>query len=334
MPYNRSIIKKFEGKEKVETFSENLKNLSLILERTGIDTLQVNLGKLCNQSCVYCHVDAGPNRREIMARDTVDRVIDFVKESNIKVVDITGGAPELNPHFKFLVTSLKRLNCNIMVRCNLTIIMEDGKKDLPQFYKKNDVKLVCSLPCYTEENVDKVRGKGVFKKSIEALKLLNRNGYGKEGTNLLLNLVFNPSGVSLPPPQKKLEQEYKQELSNRFGVVFNNLYVLANLPINRYAKYLKKTGKYKYYLQLLRNNFNHDTVENLMCKNQVSVGWDGKLYDCDFNQMLDLYLENGRPFVIGNIALKDLIGLHIKTSDHCYGCTAGNGSSCGGSLVQ
>lgn len=318
----------------METFSEILKKLSISLERIRVDTLQINVGKLCNQSCVHCHVNAGPNRKEIMTRSTVDSVVNFVKESHIKTADITGGAPELNPHFKFLVSSLKQLNCHIIVRCNLTIIMEDNKKELPQFYKKNGIELICSLPCYIEENVDKVRGKGVYKKSIEALKLLNNIGYGKEGTKLLLNLVFNPSGASLPPSQKKLEQEYKHELLKRFGVVFNDLYVLANIPINRYEKYLKKVGKYDYYLQLLKNNFNRDTVENLMCKTQISVGWDGKLYDCDFNQMLGLYLRNGRPYLIGEIALQDLIGLHIEARDHCYGCTAGSGSSCSGSLIQ
>lgn len=318
----------------METFSEILKKLSIPLERTRVDTLQINVGKICNQSCAHCHVNAGPDRKEIMTRSTVDRVVNFVKESHIKTADITGGAPELNPHFKFLVSSLKQLNCHIIVRCNLTIIMEDNQKDLPRFYKKNDIELICSLPCYIEENVDKVRGKGVYKKSIEALKLLNNIGYGKEETDLLLNLVFNPGGVSLPPSQKKLQQEYKHELLKRFGVVFNDLYVLANLPINRYKKYLKQIGKYDYYLQLLKNNFNRDTVESLMCKTQISVGWDGKLYDCDFNQMLGLYLRNGRPYLIGEIALQDLIGLHIEAGDHCYGCTAGSGSSCSGSLIQ
>ena len=318
----------------MKTFSDNLRRLSISLERKGVDTLQVNVGKLCNQSCLHCHVEAGPDRREIMTRDTIDRVINFVRDSRIKTIDITGGAPELNPHFKFLVSSLRHLNCHIMVRSNLTVVVENNKKHLPQFYKDNEVELVCSLPCYSEENVDKIRGHGVYKKSIEALKRLNDIGYGKESADLMLHLVYNPAGASLPPMQKKLEQQYKQELLNRFGIVFNSLYVLANLPINRYEKYLKKIGKYEYYLKLLKENFNAEVVERLMCRTQVSVGWDGRLYDCDFNQMLDLYLKNGKPYIIGEIALQELIGIDIQMGDHCYGCTAGSGSSCGGSLIQ
>lgn len=318
----------------MENFSDSLKELSLSLKRNRLDTIQVNVGKLCNQSCLHCHVDAGPNRNEIMTRDTVNRVINFVVESQVKNVDITGGAPELNPHFKILVSSLKKLNCHIMVRSNLTTIIELEKMFFPQFYKENEVELICSLPCYTEKNVDDIRGKGTYKKSIKALKLLNNLGYGQEGSNLLLNLVYNPGGAGLPPSQKKLEEKYKQELLDRFGLVFNSLYVLTNLPINRYEKYLKKIGKYDYYLKLLKNNFNRDAIEHLMCRTQINVGWDGKLYDCDFNQMLDLYLKNGKPFIIGEVALQDIIGLNIQIGDHCYGCTAGSGSSCGGSLIQ
>lgn len=318
----------------MKAFSDNLRRLSISLERKGVETLQVNVGKLCNQSCLHCHVEAGPNRREIMTRDTVDSVISFVRDSRIKTIDITGGAPELNPHFKFLVSSLRHLNCHIMVRSNLTVIVENNKKRLSQFYKDNEVELVCSLPCYSEENVDKIRGHGVYKKSIEALKRLNDIGYGKESSDLMLHLVYNPAGASLPPMQKKLEQQYKRELLNRFGIVFNSLYVLANLPINRYEKYLKKIGKYEYYLKLLKENFNTEVVKRLMCRTQVSVGWDGKLYDCDFNQMLDLYLKNGKPYMIGEVELQELIGINIQIGNHCYGCTAGSGSSCGGSLIQ
>ena len=315
-------------------FDYFLKKLSVSLERKRVDTLQINVGKLCNQSCLHCHVDAGPNRREIMTRDTIDRIISFVKESCIKTIDITGGAPELNPHFKFLVSSLRRLNCHIMVRSNLTVIVENDEEHLPQFYKDNEVELICSLPCYLEENVDKIRGHGVYRKSIEALKMLNDIGYGKEEVNLMLHLVYNPGGASLPPLQKKLEQQYKQELFKRFGIVFNNLFVITNLPINRYKKYLKKIGKYEYYLELLKENFNSDVLEHLMCRTQVSVGWDGRLYDCDFNQMLDLYLKNGKPYMVGEVTIQELIGTGIQIGDHCYGCTAGSGSSCIGSLIQ
>ena len=315
-------------------FDYFLKKLSVSLERKRVDTLQINVGKLCNQSCIHCHVDAGPNRREIMTRDTIDRIISFVKEPCIKTIDITGGAPELNPHFKFLVSSLRRLNCHIMVRSNLTVIVENDEEHLPQFYKDNEVELICSLPCYLEENVDKIRGHGVYRKSIEALKMLNDIGYGKEEVNLMLHLVYNPGGASLPPLQKKLEQQYKQELFKRFGIVFNNLFVITNLPINRYKKYLKKIGKYEYYLELLKENFNSDVLEHLMCRTQVSVGWDGRLYDCDFNQMLDLYLKNGKPYMVGEVTIQELIGTGIQIGDHCYGCTAGSGSSCIGSLIQ
>ena len=318
----------------MKTFSDNLKRLSISIGRKGVDTLQINVGKLCNQSCVHCHVDAGPDRHEIMTRDTIDRVVSFVKKSSIKTIDITGGAPELNPHFKHLVSSLRSIDCHIMVRSNLSVIVENNKKRLPQFYKDNEVELICSLPCYLEENVDKIRANGVYRKSIEALKMLNDIGYGKNGANLMLHLVYNPAGASLPPLQKKLEQQYKHELFKRFGIVFNNLYVLANLPINRYERYLKKTGKYEYYLELLKGNFNTEIVEHLMCRTQVSVGWDGRLYDCDFNQMLNLYLKNGKPYIIGEVVLQELIGTDIQVGDHCYGCTAGNGSSCGGSLIQ
>ncbi|MDP6625309.1 MAG: arsenosugar biosynthesis radical SAM protein ArsS [Nitrospinota bacterium] len=318
----------------MKTFSDNLKKLSIPLERKGVDILQVNVGKLCNQSCIHCHVDAGPDRREIMTLDTVNRVIAFVKKSRIKTIDITGGAPELNPHFMFLISSLRHLNSHIIVRSNLTILLENDKNHLSQFYKDNEVELICSLPCYLEENVDKMRGRGVYKKSIEALKTLNNVGYGKKGSNLKLHLVYNPDGAGLPPMQKKLEQQYKQELLKRFGIVFNNLYVFANIPINRYERYLKKIGKYEYYLGLLKENFNTDVIEHLMCRTQISVGWDGRLYDCDFNQMLDLYLKNGKPYVIGEVDLQELIVADIQMGDHCYGCTAGSGSSCGGTLVQ
>jgi len=321
-------------KEKMTPFNENLRKLSIALERKRIDVLQVNLGKLCNQSCAHCHVDAGPNREEIMTRETVNHVLDFIAASQIKTIDITGGAPELNPNFEYFVSSLKNDNRHIIVRCNLTIILELPRKDLPPFYKKNRVELICSLPCYKQGNVDRERGQGVYKKSIEALKMLNKVGYGKEHSELALHLVYNPGGPFLPPSQKKLEAEYKKELLNQFGIVFNNLYVLTNVPINRYEKYLKKIGQYKNYLRLLKKNFNPNTIKHLMCKTQVNVGWDGKIYDCDFNQMLGLYLHNEKACKIGESTLKEIMEINIQTRDHCYGCAAGSGSSCGGSLTQ
>jgi radical SAM/Cys-rich protein len=315
-------------------FNKNLKILSIALKRERIDVLQVNFGKLCNQSCAHCHVDAGPNRKEAMTRETVNHVLNFISASQINTVDITGGAPELNPNFEYFVSSLKNDNRQIIVRSNLTIILEYPGETLPQFYKKNRVELICSLPCYKQENVDRERGQGVYKKSIEALKILNKVGYGHEHSKLTLNLAYNPGGPFLPPPQKKLEADYKNELFNQYEIVFNNLYVLTNIPINRYEKYLKKIGQYKKYLRLLKENFNPNTIKHLMCRRQVNVGWDGKIYDCDFNQMLGLHLHNGKTCKIGETTLKEIMEINIQTRDHCYGCAAGSGSSCGGSLTQ
>jgi radical SAM/Cys-rich protein len=293
------------------------------------------MGKYCNQACLHCHVEAGPGRKEMMERETVEAVLRFLEASQIPTVDITGGAPELNPHFDYLVESCARLGCHVMDRCNLTVIFEPGKEYLPEFFKRNRVEVICSLPCYTEENVDRQRGDGTFDLSIRGLKLLNELGYGFSGTGLELHLVYNPLGAYLPPPQEKLEQDYKRILQEKFGIVFNRLYCLANMPITRFEKFLKRLGQYDQYLDLLERSFNAATLEAVMCRSLLSVGWEGSLYDCDFNQMLDMALTDagGRPLKIWEISAGQLEGRRIEAGNHCYGCTAGKGSSCGGSLV-
>lgn len=293
------------------------------------------MGKYCNQACVHCHVEAGPARKEMMGREVVDAVLRVLEKSNIPVVDITGGAPELNPNFDYLVESCVRIGRHVMDRCNLTVIFERGKDYLPEFFRKNRVELICSLPCYTEENVDQQRGKGTFDLSIRALQQLNGLGYGVAETGLELNLVYNPMGAYLPPPQEALERDYKRILNAQFGIVFNRLYCLTNMPITRFEKFLKLRGEYDPYINLLESSFNPKTLEWVMCRDLLSVGWEGSLYDCDFNQMLDIPLlnQNGKPLRIEDISAGSLEGELIMVGNHCYGCTAGSGSSCGGSLI-
>ena len=298
-------------------------------------TLQINVGKLCNQTCHHCHVDAGPKRTERMARSTADRVIELLAASHsIGTVDLTGGAPELNQNFVMLAQEARALGKRIIVRCNLTVMFVEGMQNLPNFYRNNEIELVCSLPCYTESNVDQQRGRGVFSKSIEALKLLNSLGYGR-GTGLRLDLVYNPVGAFLPPPQQQLESRYKEELSALYGITFDHLLTITNMPIKRFADQLRLSGKTEEYLSLLVNHFNPATVDGLMCKDLVSVGWNGILYDCDFNQMLELPIRSrdALPLTvwdIDNLSLLD--GAAIETGNHCFGCTAGSGSSCSGAL--
>ncbi len=294
------------------------------------------MGRYCNQACLHCHVEAGPGRKEMMGREVVDYVLGFLEKSDLAVVDITGGAPELNPNFDYLVESCVHLDRHVMDRCNLTVLFEPGKDSLPNFFRKNRVELVCSLPCYTEENVDQQRGKGTFDLSIRALQRLNGIGYGVSGTGLELNLVYNPLGAYLPPPQEALELDYKRSLKNEFGIVFNRLYCLANMPITRYEQFLKLRGEYDQYIDLIESSFNSDTLEKVMCRDLLSVGWEGSLYDCDFNQMLDLPIRNphGKPLRIWDISAGALEDKPIILGNHCYGCTAGSGSSCGGSLIS
>jgi radical SAM/Cys-rich protein len=303
------------------------------LRAAGVESLQVNVGKLCNQTCLHCHVDAGPTRTEIMTRETAEQVVDVLHRYDVPTVDITGGAPELNPNFDYLVTEARALGRHVIDRCNLTVFFVEGRQYLPEFLREHQVEVTASLPCYTEENVEKQRGKGVFTKSIEALRLLNQLGYGQPGTNLRLNLVYNPLGPYLPGPQDSLERAYRQHLGEEHGVVFNHLYTLTNMPISRFLAHLNRSGNYERYMELLVEKFNPSTLDGLMCRSLVSVGWNGALYDCDFNQMLDLPVDHGLPNHIRDFDAFILARREVRTGQHCYGCTAGSGSSCMGSLA-
>ena len=304
--------------------------------RRGVDFLQVNMGKYCNLACIHCHVESGPNRPELMSREIVDAVLRFLGRTNIPTVDITGGAPELNPTFDYLVESAVGLGRHVMDRCNLTVIFEPGKDYLPEFFERHRVELVCSLPCYSEENVDRQRGKGTFELSIRALQMFNELGYGQSESGLVLHLVYNPVGPHLPPLQDQLEQDYKRILKEKFGIVFNRLYCLSNMPITRYATHLKLRSEYEKYMQLLESSFNPSTLDQVMCRNLISVGWEGTIYDCDFNQMLDLPIRDadGKPLNISTLSFDQVQHLPVTVGDHCYACTAGSGSSCGGALLS
>ncbi|PIQ87149.1 MAG: radical SAM protein [Candidatus Omnitrophica bacterium CG11_big_fil_rev_8_21_14_0_20_45_26] len=316
-------------------FQGKLESADFRLTKGAIEILQVNLGKLCNMTCVHCHVEAGPTKtRENMNRRTAEAVAAYMKNSGIKTLDLTGGAPEMNPNFRYLVTEARQLGIHVIDRCNLTVLFLPGQEDLGQFLADNDVEIIASLPCYLQENVDKQRGKGAFDESIEALQILNNLGYGKEDSNLTLNLVYNPIGPHLPPDQHGLEKDYKDQLKKDWGVAFNRLYTITNMPITRYAKYLKAVNQYEAYVELLINSFNPATLEGLMCRDTISVGWDGRLYDCDFNQMLDMPLRNGKPITIHDVYIWNLEGRRIDTGNHCFGCTAGSGSSCQGALKE
>jgi radical SAM/Cys-rich protein len=304
------------------------------LRALRLDTLQVNVGKLCNQTCTHCHVDAGPTRTEIMTRETVDAVLGVVRRfPELRTVDITGGAPEMNPHFEYLVEQCRAMGRRVMDRCNLTVFFVRDKQRLPKFLADHQVEVIASLPCYLEENVDQQRGKGVYGRSIEALLQLNALGYGQEGTGLALNLVYNPLGPKLPPPQADLEADYRDELAKRFGIRFNRLYTITNMPISRFLDDLHRAGQYEAYMEKLTTSFNPDSVDGLMCRNLISVNWDGRLSDCDFNQMLDLPVEGAAPQTIHEFDLALLSRRRVVTGMHCYGCTAGAGSSCGGAIA-
>ena len=319
----------------MQPFTEKLRRLNGSgLKRRAVEVLQVNLGRYCNLACIHCHVDAGPTRTEMMSRENVDAVLRFLGDTTIPTLDITGGAPELHPEFDYLVESARALGRQVIDRCNLTVIFEAGKESLPEFFRRQRVELVCSLPCYSRDNVDKQRGKGTFDGSIRALQMLNRLGFGQPESGLVLNLVYNPVEPHLPPPQETLEQDYKRILHAEFGIVFNRLFCLTNMPITRYATHLKLRREYEPYMELLARSFNAGTVEHVMCRNLISVGWDGRIYDCDFNQMLDLPITDGAERLhIRSVSLDQLTGTAITVGDHCYGCTAGPGSSCGGTLV-
>ena len=305
--------------------------------RGVVTTLQVNVGKLCNQACHHCHVDAGPKRTEIMTAPTAARVLEVVAASpSVTAVDLTGGAPELNPSFRDLVRGARALGRRVQVRCNLTVLLVAGMEDLPDFYRDHEIELICSLPCYSAANVDRQRGKGVFGQSIAALRRLNALGFGRPDSALRLDLVYNPVGAFLPPPEAELEARYRQELDALFGITFHRLRTITNMPIQRFADMLRREGQLASYLGLLVNHFNPDTVDGLMCRSLLSIGWDGALYDCDFNQMLALPLAARTPApTLWSIASCDEItDLPIATAGHCFGCTAGAGSSCGGALAR
>lgn len=317
-----------------QTFNEKLALSGMNpLRASGIEIMQLNLGKMCNQTCRHCHVDAGPDRKEMMERSTMQLCLDVLKNSDIGVVDLTGGAPELNHDFRWFVEQIKKLGKHVMVRCNLTIILANKRfHDLPEFFKLHQVEVVSSLPGFTQDRTDRQRGDGVFDDSIKALQMLNLVGYGQEGSGLVLNLVYNPAGAFLPPSQVALEKEYKKELAARYNIIFNQLFAITNMPISRYLDYLLSSGNYSRYMEKLISAFNLASVQNLMCRNTLSVGWDGYLYDCDFNQMLDLKVSSQDSQHISDFNIGRLRNRSIVVKQHCFGCTAGEGSSCGGSL--
>jgi radical SAM/Cys-rich protein len=315
-------------------FSEQLKKHGQFpLQPTVAEILQINVGKMCNQVCAHCHVDAGPDRKEIMTQETMRDCLEALRKcESIRTVDLTGGAPEMNPHFQWFVSEITKLGRKVIVRSNLTILVSNKKFDgYPEFFRKNGVTVIASLPCYTTENTDKQRGKGVFTDSIKALQILNEKGYGKPGTGLELHLVYNPIGAHLPPSQIELEKDYKRILGEQYGIQFNQLFTITNMPISRYLEFLVASGKYEQYMDTLVNSFNLAAVPGLMCRNTISVSWDGKLHDCDFNQMLDLPVEGG--MTIRNFDADTLSKRSLVVNQHCYGCTAGSGSSCQGTLV-
>jgi radical SAM/Cys-rich protein len=303
------------------------------IARETISTLQVNLGYVCNLTCVHCHVNAGPTRTESMAADTIDQLIELLDTLRPECLDLTGGAPELNPHFRRLVFAARERGVEVIDRCNLTVLYEPGQEQLAQFLADQGVTVTASLPCYLEENVEQQRGKGVYKDSIAALQLLNKLGYGVDDSRQL-NLVYNPIGASLPPSQVELEADFKRELGARFGIVFNQLFTITNMPISRFGAVLLSSGEYHDYMSLLRNSFNVDNLKTVMCRSLVSVDWQGYLYDCDFNQMLELPVlaSDGRQHIRDLLTDQSLQTAAILTGEHCYGCTAGQGSSCGGAL--
>ncbi len=315
-------------------FSARLAAEGLQLHRIRPEILQINVGKLCNLTCVHCHVNAGPKRKEIMKRETVDRIIDWLADTDIPTVDLTGGAPEMIPDFRYFIARVKGLqpSRHVIDRCNLTILLEPGYERLAGFLAKQRVEIIASMPCYSAENVNAQRGEGVFEGSINGLRLLNSLGYGYD-PELPLHLIYNPIGASLPAPQAKLETDYKRELAKHFGIVFNNLYTITNLPIGRFASYLRHNNKLAEYMELLIQAFNPQTISGLMCRNTISVGWRGEVYDCDFNQQLGMQWKNGRPLFLWDLDPEQIENREILTGHHCFGCTAGAGSSCGGTLV-
>ena len=318
--------------KRVTRFESHLATHGVTLTRRRPEILQLNVGKLCNLTCMHCHVNAGPKRKEIVTRETLDRVLAWLAPTDIPTVDLTGGAPEMIPDFRWLIAELKRQGRHIIDRCNLTILLEPGYEGLAEFLRDHGVEIVASMPCYSPENVNAQRGEGVFDASIAALRLLNSLGYGlRDG--LPLHLVYNPVGAFLPGEQAELQADYKRELAEHFGIHFHRLFTITNMPIARFSSWLRHEGKLDEYMQTLIAAFNPGAVEGLMCRNTISVGWQGEVYDCDFNQQLGMQLGNGNPLFIWDLDLATFEQLAIRTADHCFGCTAGAGSSCGGALV-
>lgn len=317
-------------------FRRKLAEHGLPLRHTKTEVLQINVGKLCNLTCIHCHVNAGPKRKEIMTRATIDRIVDWLARTDIPVVDLTGGAPEMIPDFRYFVERVKALELprHVMDRCNLTILLEPDHEGLAEFLAKHEVEVVASMPCYSPENVNEQRGEGVFDASIKGLQLLNSLGYGTDA-KLPLHLVYNPNGAFLPGPQEELEADYKRELKEHFGIVFNKLFTITNLPIARFASYLRNNHKLDEYMALLIENFNATTVNGLMCRNTINVSWTGEVFDCDFNQMLKMNWrgEDDQALRLWDVDPTTVDEREISTGDHCFGCTAGAGSSCGGALV-
>ncbi len=314
-------------------FDEKLKSSGIELLAGKTEILQVNVGKLCNQACRHCHVDAGPKRTEIISRETVEACLRVLRRHHIPTLDITGGAPELVPDFRYFVIEARKTGAKVIVRHNLTVMFEPNQTDLPEFFAENQVEVVSSLPYFLQQQTDAQRGAGVFEKSIEAVRRLNAVGYAAGNTNLILNLVYNPTGAFLPPAQTAIEADFRRELKNRYNLFFNNLFTITNVPIARYLDYLQRSGNEEKYMQKLVAAFNPATVENLMCRNMISVGWTGKLYDCDFNQMLELSAAADSPPTIFDFDPEKLEYRRIATANHCFGCTAGAGSSCGGAVA-
>ncbi|MCB1024082.1 MAG: arsenosugar biosynthesis radical SAM protein ArsS [Acidobacteria bacterium] len=314
------------------SFEATLSQRGLKLRSSEIETLQVNVGKLCNQACKHCHVDASPTRTEVIQRKTIDECLRVLQESKIATLDITGGAPELIPDFRYFVIEARKIGVKVMVRHNLTVMFEPGFEQLPEFFAENGVVIISSLPYFTDSQTDAQRGEGVFGKSIEALRRLNAVGYGID-ENFELDLVYNPVGAFLPPEQSAIEADFKRELKSRYGISFNRLFTITNMPIARYLDWLRRSGNEKTYMNKLVNAFNGQTVEGLMCRNTLSVDWLGNLYDCDFNQMLEIPVAENAPRTIFEFSFEQFSDREIMTNSHCFGCTAGSGSSCGGTVT-
>lgn len=317
----------------IPDFEKTLSSHGLKLGRQSPRVLQINTGKICNLTCVHCHVNAGPARKEIMTRETIDQILAWLETTQIELVDLTGGTPEMIPDFRYFVESIRAMGRRVMDRCNLTILNEPSYEWVADFYLANQIEIVASMPCYSPGNVNAQRGDGVFDSSIRALQILNSKGYGVDPA-LKLDLVYNPNGASLPPEQSELEADYKRELKEHFGIVFNQLFAITNMPIARFTSYLKRQGSYVDYIQLLLKNFNPASVEGLMCRDTISVDWLGAIYDCDFNQQMGMaHKDGGEATMLWNLNLDDWVRLPIMTGTHCYGCTAGQGSSCGGATI-